>query len=72
MRGIGFSKAWATLTIAQSKTCRFELYKAIGIKNRQSFRDYKVGNRECRPTQIANIEKVFAKYGIKSDEVWDN
>ena len=72
MRGIGFQKAWSRLTLAQTRICRPELYKALGIKNRQSFREYRVGNRECRPTQIANIEKVFAKYGINSDEVWDN
>nr|UVY30461.1 MAG: hypothetical protein [Bacteriophage sp.]UWD60322.1 MAG: hypothetical protein [Bacteriophage sp.]UWG16698.1 MAG: hypothetical protein [Bacteriophage sp.] len=46
-----------------------ELYKALGINNRNSFYAYRDGKIEPKVTQAEAVESVFNRYGI-TENIW--
>jgi hypothetical protein len=64
----GFELGMRQLQLGKVAQARYELWDALGIHNRNTFALYKKGGRECSATQAANVENVFAKYGIY--KVW--
>ena len=70
IRRFGFTTGYNQLQINEVKEATAELYEALGIKNRESFRMYRTGARQCKEKHIEGIEKVFLKYRITN--VWDD
>jgi hypothetical protein len=62
--------AYSILNKFDIKKAQKELWEALGIDNRVSFSQYKLGKIEPKAGQAASIEKVFMKYGINESEVW--
>lgn len=65
----GFRAGFQQLRQMDVKEATAELWKAIGINNRESFRYYLDGKIEPKASQAVAIELVFAKYGI-TENIW--
>jgi hypothetical protein len=65
----GFSSGFMQLRLADVEAATSELYEALGINNRESFRSYRTGKIEPKASQAASVELVFKKYGITAN-IW--
>jgi len=67
----GFVNGFRQLRVKDVKAATLELWKALGINNRVTFRLYLKGLREMRVSQAHNVEAVFKTYGITKN-IWGN
>lgn len=67
----GFLNGFRQLRVKDVKAATLELWKALGINNRATFRLYLKGLREMRVSQAENVKAVFKAYGITKD-IWGN
>ena len=65
----GFNAGFMQLRQCDVKQATKELWEALGISNRESFRYYRDGKIEPKASQAAAVELVFAKYGI-TENIW--
>lgn len=65
----GFINGFGQLRVKDVKAATLELWKALGINNRATFRLYLKGLREMRVSQAENVKAVFKAYGITKD-IW--
>lgn len=65
----GFNAGFMQLRQMDVPQATKELYKALGIKNRESFRYYKDGKIEPKASQAVAVELVFKRYGI-TENIW--
>lgn len=65
----GFRAGFQQLRQMDVEGATLELWEAIGINNRESFRYYLDGRIEPKASQAVAIELVFAKYGI-TENIW--
>lgn len=65
----GFRAGFQQLRQMDVEEATKELWEAIGINNRESFRYYLDGRIEPKASQAVAIELVFAKYGI-TENIW--
>jgi len=65
----GFLSGYHQLQLKDVKSFQQEVWEVLGIKNRNSFSQYKLGKIEPKANQAVAIEAVFAKYGI-TDNIW--
>ena len=63
-----FNKGWSQVKNGDIRECRKELMDAVGVTTRAAFLQRLKGNVIPNVLEARNVEKVFAKYGIK--EVW--
>lgn len=63
-----FEKGWSQVRQCDVSACRKELMKVLGLTTRAAFLQRLYGNVIPNVLQAHNVEKVFAKYGIK--DVW--
>jgi hypothetical protein len=66
---LGFLKGLNQVKMGDYKEVVAELYKALGINNRNSFYAYRDGKIEPKVTQADGIESVFNRYGITKN-IW--
>lgn len=62
-------QGYALLNNFDIKEATKELWKALGINNRNTFRRYRNGLQEPTASQAVNIELAFRKYGVTSN-IW--
>lgn len=67
-KGCGFRNGLNQVRMGDYKTVVAELYRALGIKNRNSFYAYRDGAIELRVTQAEAVEGVFNRFGIT--DIW--
>ena len=67
----GFVNGFRQLRVKDVKAATLELWKALGINNRVTFRLYLKGLREMRVSQAHNVEAVFKADGITKN-IWGN
>jgi hypothetical protein len=67
----GFVNGFRQLRVKDVKAATLELWKALGINNRVTFRLYLKGLREMRVSQAYKVEAVFKAYGITKN-IWGN
>ena len=65
----GFNAGYSQLQLKDSVAATDELWEALGINNRESFRFYRIGQIECKVSQAVAVEEVFRKYGI-TENIW--
>ena len=63
-----FNKGWLQLRQADIAACPRELMEAFNVTTRAAFLQRLKGNVIPNVLEAHNVEKVFAKYGIK--DVW--
>jgi hypothetical protein len=65
----GFSAGFAQLQLKYLPAAQKELYEILGIKNRNSFTQYKNGQNEVKASTAEEIEEMFKKYGV-TENIW--
>ena len=63
-----FNKGWSQLRQCDISKCRKELMEAFNVTTRDAFLQRLTGTVIPNVLEAHNVEKVFAKYGIK--DVW--
>lgn len=66
---LGFLSGLNQVKMGVYKEVVAELYKALGINNRNSFYAYRDGKIEPKVTQAEAVESVFNRYGI-TENIW--
>jgi len=64
----GFGRGFSQLRLCDREQATKELWAAIEVNNRESFRYYLTGKIELKASKAAAVENVFYKYGIT--DVW--
>ena len=72
MTHTGFEKGFKQLRQVDVAQATEELWKALGINNRSTFRLYRKGLREMKVSQAKNVREVFRSYGIPVKKIWGN
>ena len=72
MTHTGFEKGFKQLRQVDVERATVDLWKALGINNRSTFRLYRKGLREMKVSQAANVREVFRSYGIRVTNIWGN
>ena len=65
----GFNAGFQQLRQMDVPEATKELFEALGINNRESWRSYLSGKIEPKASQAVAVELVFAKYGI-TENIW--
>jgi len=65
----GFRNGLEQVKMGDYQDCVAELWKALGINNRNSFYCYRDGKQEPKASQAAAVTAVFAKYGV-TENIW--
>ena len=65
---LGFTKGLNQVKMGDYKAVVAELYRALGINNRNSFYAYRDGKIEPKVTQAEAVESVFNRFGITN--IW--
>lgn len=60
----GFSEAFEQLKICEREQATKELMAILGIKNRASFHQYRLGSRIPKADKAQEIENYFLKMGV--------
>ena len=68
----GFEKGFRQLRQVDVEQATADLWKALGINNRSTFRLYRKGLREMKVSQAKNVREVFRSYGIPVKNIWGN
>lgn len=63
-----FAKGWAQVRQCDVANCRKELMQVLNVTTRAAFLQRMKGNVIPNVLEAKNVEKVFAKYGIK--DMW--
>ncbi len=63
----GFNAGFVQLQVKDVEAATAELWVALGINNRNSFTQYKLGKVEPKASQAAAVEAVFRKYGVTNN-----
>ena len=63
-----FAKGWSQVRQGDVAACRKDLMDALNVTTRAAFLQRLKGNVIPNVLEAHNVEKVFAKYGIK--DVW--
>lgn len=67
-RAYAFQLGWSQVKNCDIKDARKDLMRALGITSNVSFLNRMNGKVEPKISEAKGIERVFAKYGIKS--IW--
>jgi len=65
----GFWNGWRQLRSMDDEKCRKEMMAAIKVNHEVTFRCYRLGRIEPKASQAAEIERVFARYGVTKN-IW--
>ncbi|KAA6303182.1 MAG: hypothetical protein EZS26_000785 [Candidatus Ordinivivax streblomastigis] len=65
----GFNAGFLRLRQIDVERATNDLWEALGVNNRESFRYYKLGRQKCDAEQIEKVENVFRNYGV-TDKIW--
>ena len=66
----GFKKGLGLLKVKDTAKAKAKIMKALGINNRQSLLDYTLGKRKPSIEQVIAVNKAFAEFGVKEENVW--
>lgn len=65
----GFNAGFEQLRQMDVKDATRDLWVALGINNRNTFREYRTGKKEPKAGQAVAVEFVFRRYGV-SINIW--
>lgn len=65
----GFRKGLGQIKVKDYKTVVEELWKALGINNRNSFYGYRDGKIALKAVQAEAVKQVFVRHGVLTD-IW--
>jgi len=72
MSEFSFIKGWNELKGKDRAAVKKEIMAAFGMTTNAAFCARRRGAVEPRVSEVAAIEEIFAKYGVKAKDVWGN